>query len=206
MKFTVAPRLLDHFGIAMYNTIPKAIAELCANAYDADASRVDIAYSDTEISIRDNGSGMTPADLQEDYMRIGRDRREDGAKGSETTHSGRPVIGNKGIGKLAGFGIAETMIVRTWREGTETTLTSNREALEDAGDLESSEIEPEIRSVKKSSTGTEVKLVDLLEDIKLVPEESLRAYVARHLPSAPRLADLRKRDRMFGRGYPRRAA
>ena len=58
------PRLLDHFGIAMYNTIPKAIAELCANAYDADATRVDIKYSADEISIRDNGRG-TPADVED---------------------------------------------------------------------------------------------------------------------------------------------
>jgi len=50
MRFKVVPRLLDHFGIAMYNTVPKAIAELCANAYDADASRVDITYSDEERS------------------------------------------------------------------------------------------------------------------------------------------------------------
>src|SRR5262245_11596447 len=32
VRFTIEPRLLDHFGIAMYSTIPKAIAELCANS------------------------------------------------------------------------------------------------------------------------------------------------------------------------------
>ena len=61
MKFTVEPRLLDHFGVAMYNTVPKAIAELCANAYDADADLVEISYSEKEISILDNGSGMSLA-------------------------------------------------------------------------------------------------------------------------------------------------
>jgi hypothetical protein len=48
VRFTVEPRLLDHFGIAMYNTIPRTIAELCANAYDADASRVNITYRSDE--------------------------------------------------------------------------------------------------------------------------------------------------------------
>jgi hypothetical protein len=181
MRFRVVPRLLDHFGIAMYNTIPKAIAELCANAYDADASRVDITYSADEISIRDNGSGMTPKGVEDDYLLLGRDRRE--AEGDETTASGRPIIGNKGIGKLAGFGIAQTMIVRTWCDGTETTMTLDREALEDAADLESFEIEPKTRKVRKGRSGTEVKLLELLDDTTLVHDEKLRAYLARHLPA-----------------------
>ena len=61
MKFTVEPRLLDHFWAAMYNTVPKAIAESSANAYDADADLVEISYSEKEISILDNGSGMSLA-------------------------------------------------------------------------------------------------------------------------------------------------
>jgi hypothetical protein len=183
MKFKVVPRLLDHFGIAMYNTVPKAIAELCANAYDADASRVDIRYSDAEIAILDNGSGMTSEGVQDDYLLLGRDRREGEDDGGETTKSGRPVIGNKGIGKLAGFGIAQKMIVRTWRDGTETTLTLDREALDEAGDLESFEIEAETRKIRSRKSGTEIKLEELLEDVKLVDEEKLRAYLARHLPA-----------------------
>ena len=75
------------------------------------------------------------------------------------------------------------MIVRTWREGTETTLTLSREALEEADDLESFEIEPETRKVRKGVSGTEVRLVELLDDITLVDEEKLRSYLARHLPA-----------------------
>lgn len=182
MRFTVEPRLLDHFGIAMYNSVPKAISELAANAYDADASRVDINYSDEAISIVDNGDGMTPADLEDHYLRLGRDRRED-ADGGETTTGGRPVIGNKGIGKLAGFGIARTMIVRTWRERLETTITLDREKLDEALDLESFEFDPETRPIKKGSSGTEVTLSGLLEDINIIDEGKLRAYLARHLPA-----------------------
>jgi Histidine kinase-, DNA gyrase B-, and HSP90-like ATPase len=182
MRFKVEPRLLDHFGIAMYNTIPKAIAELCANAYDADAARVDIKYGKDEISIRDNGAGMSRRDVDQDYLRLGRDRRE-GERGGEKTDKGRPVIGNKGIGKLAGFGIAQTMIVRTWRDGTETTLVLDREKLEQAADLESFEIKPRTRKVTVKSSGTEVRLCELLEDINLVDETTLREYLARHLPS-----------------------
>jgi hypothetical protein len=183
VKITVEPRLLDHFGIAMYNMVPKAIAELCANSYDADASVVKITYEDDAITILDNGDGMTPRALEKDYLRLGRDRRA--SEGEETTSRGRAVIGNKGIGKLAGFGIAQTMRVRTWRRGKETSIRLDRAELEQAEDLGSFEIKPKLKKAKSGSHGTEIKLEDLLEDVNLPPEERLRAYLARHLPSKP---------------------
>jgi len=184
MRFTVEPRLLDHFGIAMYNTVPKAIAELCANSYDADATSVEINYAKDSIAIVDNGFGMSKSELADHYLRLGRDRRDTGGAG-EITKKGRAVIGNKGIGKLAGFGIAQTMLVRTWKKGEETSIRLDREELENATDLESFEIKPRTKKAKRNSHGTEIKLVDLLDDIVPPEEQKLREYLARHLPSNP---------------------
>lgn len=181
MKFKVEPRLLDHFGIAMYNTVPKAIAELCANAYDADATRVKITYASDSISIADNGVGMSKSDLENNYLRLGRDRRDD--EGAETSPKGRPIIGNKGIGKLAGFGIAQTMVVRTRKGKAETSIGLDREELEEADDLESFEIKPKTRRLKRAARGTEVKLSQLLDDVALPEEQKLREHLARHLPA-----------------------
>ena len=183
MRFTIEPRLLDHFGIAMYNTVPKVIAELCANSYDADAKLVKITYSPSEIAIKDDGVGMTPDDLENAYLHLGRDRRESDGEGAEVTAGGRPVIGNKGIGKLAGFGIAQTISIRTWRDGQETSFTLDREKLDLIDDLSEFEIVARTRSITRSGSGTEVKLTDLLDDIKTVDEAKLRAYLARHLPA-----------------------
>ena len=181
MKFKVEPRLLDHFGIAMYNTIPKAIAELCANAYDADATRVKITYGGDEISIADNGVGMSKSELEHDYLRLGRDRREDNA--SETTRKDRPLIGNKGIGKLAGFGIAQKMVVRSSKGKTETMIALDRETLDEAEDLESFDIVPKTRRLKRGRHGTTVTLSKLLDDVKSLNETQLREYLARTLPA-----------------------
>jgi Histidine kinase-, DNA gyrase B-, and HSP90-like ATPase len=184
MRFSVEARLLDHFGIAMYNTVPKAIAELCANAYDADATRVDIAYGPEEVTILDNGSGMSTSELKTNYLRLGRDRRfaDDGSE--RLTASGRAAIGNKGIGKLAGFGVARTMTVRTFRDGTETTIVLDREDLEAASDLESFVFEASAREIANERHGTEVRLSGILEGIPSVEEDKLRAYLARHLPAS----------------------
>jgi len=100
-------RFIDALGIQMYQKPTAAIAELIANAWDADAKSVDITLPTqlgpgAEIVVADTGIGMTLKECQEHYLKVGRNRRHGG---SETTPAGRPVLGRKGIGKFAGFGI-----------------------------------------------------------------------------------------------------
>jgi Histidine kinase-, DNA gyrase B-, and HSP90-like ATPase len=185
MKFTVSPRILDHFGIAMYNTVQKAIAELCANSYDADAHNVWVTYETGSILIRDDGTGMTPDQVQNFYLRLGRDKRtaSDGVGKSQVSQGGRPVIGNKGIGKLAGFGIAETIVLTTWREGVRTSVTLNRSDFENSLDLQSVSLQSTTEYIDDQSTGTQIQLTNLFPETKNISLDKLRAYLARHLPS-----------------------
>jgi len=110
-------RVIEHLGIQMYQSPVNAIAELVANAWDADATAVEIELPatttdpDATFIIRDNGIGMTFAECQEFYLAVGRNRR--GGAVEERTAGGRPVLGRKGIGKFAGFGIAILMTVET---------------------------------------------------------------------------------------------
>lgn len=62
------------------------------------------------ITIEDNGQGMTRNDLQEKYLVIGRRRRK-GIENSARSAKGRIIMGRKGLGKLAGFGIAHVLEV-----------------------------------------------------------------------------------------------
>jgi Histidine kinase-, DNA gyrase B-, and HSP90-like ATPase len=106
-------RFIDALGIQMYQKPTAALAELIANAWDADASSVSITLPSsldrgTEIVIADNGIGMTFQQCQDHYLKVGRNRRQAGAGASP---SGRPVLGRKGIGKFAGFGIARKILV-----------------------------------------------------------------------------------------------
>ena len=104
MKFD--PKVIEHLGVRMYSTIPPVLGELIANAYDADATKVEIMLYDKEekkIVIRDDGLGMSFDDINEKFLVIGRNRRE----GGDTTLGGRKVIGKKGLGKLSFFGIVQ---------------------------------------------------------------------------------------------------
>jgi len=113
-------RFIDALGIQMYQKPTAAIAELIANAWDADASTVNVTLPTalapgSEIVIADNGRGMSLAECQEHYLKVGRNRREGG---TDTSAQGRPVLGRKGIGKFAGFGIAKKIVVDTTSKET----------------------------------------------------------------------------------------
>lgn len=168
MRFIVEPRLLDHFGVGMYNTVEKALAELVANAYDADATDVDVTLTPDTIVVSDNGIGMTPSEVQDSYLRIGRDRRA--ASGEKTTERKRAVIGTKGIGKLAGFGIAEVMVVSTTRAGNRTTIKIPRGRLDEATSLEQIDLEPVIEEADPEIHGTEIRLEGALDTVGVVDE------------------------------------
>ena len=109
-------RIIDSLGIQMYQSPVAAVAELIANAWDADASGVNVQLPSSlsgrsEIAVQDNGIGMTFAECQKLYLNVGRNRRDD--DGSDASPDGRPVLGRKGIGKFAGFGIAEVLEIDT---------------------------------------------------------------------------------------------
>lgn len=116
LKLKFHGRVLDQLGFQTYQSRPASLAELVANAWDADATRVEITLPpgtgpESEIVVEDNGCGMTFEECQDKYLNIGYDRR--GGNPEATTPGKRPVMGRKGIGKLAGFGIARKVVVET---------------------------------------------------------------------------------------------
>lgn len=110
----------------MYHSPIAAIAELVSNAWDAEANEVDVELpsslaSGAAIIVTDDGDGMTLTQCQERFLNVGYNRR--GAEQATHTQSGRPVMGRKGIGKFAGFGIADIVRIETVsRETGERTV------------------------------------------------------------------------------------
>jgi len=129
-KIKILGRLLEHLGVQMYKHRDAAIAELIANAWDAGAENVWVTIPEeshydkliSEIYLEDDGCGMDENDLQDKYLVIGRNRRS--AENSEE-FNGRKVMGRKGIGKLAGFGIATKMKIETWLNDKSIELELN---------------------------------------------------------------------------------
>jgi hypothetical protein len=115
-------RIIEHLGIQIYQRPVNAIAEMVSNAWDGDAERVKMRIpsqlSDAAvITISDDGIGMTFDECQKRYLNVGWNRR--GANPDErSVKKKRPILGRKGIGKFAGFGIARTVEINTIAEST----------------------------------------------------------------------------------------
>lgn len=115
---------IDKLGVKLYDRVSAVVAELIANSYDADATLVSVRLplatllsvpepgsSGWSVVVQDDGHGLTPDEAQRYYLKVGSDRRLPGGAGATSREKKRPVMGRKGIGKLAPFGICKTIEV-----------------------------------------------------------------------------------------------
>jgi len=159
MKFD--PRTVEHLGVRMYSTLPPALAELISNAYDADAGLVTIKLSEisgvpASVSIFDDGCGMSLEDINNKFLIIGRNRRQQGGDGS-TVKFGRLPTGKKGLGKLAIFGLAKTIEVTTCKEGMKNKFKLDWNDLMASGSI----YRPQLLIINESTPDPDGTTIDL---------------------------------------------
>ena len=99
---------VDKLGVKLYDKASAVLAELIANAYDADAWRVtvyaqvrkhlapkvrgEVQDKGFEIKIEDDGTGMTPDEMQLFFLVVGAERRDDSrATSSSSRYRGWPA-------------------------------------------------------------------------------------------------------------------
>ncbi|MCW3096681.1 MAG: hypothetical protein JWL77_2299 [Chthonomonadaceae bacterium] len=120
-NMTISRLTIDKLGVKLYDKVSAVLAELVANSYDADATEVtikapmnnflatkqgpDLIDKGYTVEIADNGIGMTPEEINEFYLKVGAERRSDPKRGAKSRTLKRAVMGRKGVGKLAPFGI-----------------------------------------------------------------------------------------------------
>lgn len=131
MSFEVkfSPVVIKHLGINMYSTLPPVLSELITNSYDADATEVTITINqeDKLVEIYDDGCGMTADELNSDFLKIGRNRRN--TKPNKSPIYKRLVTGKKGLGKLSVFGICKSIYVESCKNGKINAFEMNYDIL-----------------------------------------------------------------------------
>jgi hypothetical protein len=107
--------LLSELSTGTYVSYSRALKELLSNAWDAIAHTVQIKISPdlNEISILDDGIGMSEEDIRERFLRLGGSSSTRGAM-----REGRRLIGHKGIGALSVIPICKEVRVLTTKEGS----------------------------------------------------------------------------------------
>lgn len=127
-EINVDPRILELLGPSLYTNIYYVLAELIANAYDADASNVYIILNDRErIVVEDDGKGMSYKKGEvKKYLDVAAVSRNNDH--GTFTKKGRKKMGRKGIGKLAALSVSNNVIIKTMTEDGEKSgfiLTKN---------------------------------------------------------------------------------
>ncbi|MFV0417412.1 MAG: ATP-binding protein [Dysgonomonas sp.] len=164
--FTVDSGLIHRLGTELVGKAETAVSELIKNAYDADATEVNVEFIDSEeingsLIISDNGVGMTKEQLINGFMRI---------SSSDKIHRpysdifGRKKAGQKGIGRFA-----------TQRLGQKLTIitqpASREEAYEIIIDWTQYTIDTDLISIKfpintlpkQESIGTTLRIDNLID-------------------------------------------
>lgn len=126
-NFKTSARALEMLGRQQIAGIPTATSELFKNAYDAYADDVEVDYFRHKncLLIRDNGYGMTRYEFESKWLTIGTDSKY-GKKPQINPFNKpeRPIMGEKGIGRLAISAIGPQVLIltRALREDKTQTL------------------------------------------------------------------------------------
>lgn len=102
-SFAVDSALLSELGEKLVSTVHVALAELVKNAYDADASHVDVRIipdgsAAPRVVVKDDGRGMSLDEVRSFWMKIGTSNK---LSEPVTSRYGRLKTGSKGVGRFA---------------------------------------------------------------------------------------------------------
>lgn len=121
IRFSVDAGVIDRLGSELVARQETAVSELVKNAYDADATKVNIKFENSDtiggtLYIEDNGTGMTREQLINGFMRISSTSKIHNPLSEKYN---RKRAGQKGIGRFAVQRLGEKLTI--------TTQTANRD-------------------------------------------------------------------------------
>jgi len=156
---------LTSIGERLYTQSLDLVRELVANAYDADATRVNIIADFDRITVEDNGSGMDRHGVEQ-YFTIGSRFKKEHPKSARFS---RVRIGEFGIGKFAVLSLCDRFELYTRTESYAATIIFDKEDFIERDSWEVPIIEHEVSKSEKS--GTRVTLFNIKKQLDILDLE-----------------------------------
>ncbi len=128
---TIDKSHITTIGERLYTESIEFVRELVNNAYDADATLVEVVVAEDTIEIRDNGSGMDREGLRQ-YFNIGSQQK---LYAHKSPIYGRDRIGQFGIGKFASLSACKRFEVITKKDDFVGRVIFDKEEWERAVDV-----------------------------------------------------------------------
>ncbi|WP_447751215.1 ATP-binding protein [Pseudomonas nicosulfuronedens] len=108
LNFKISSHLKSVIGRDLITDDFVAIFELVKNSFDANASEVDIYFGDDQITIVDNGKGMSEPDIKDKWLFVAYSAKSDGTEDAPSSDSDyreniqhRRYAGSKGVGRFS---------------------------------------------------------------------------------------------------------
>ena len=127
--FRPRARLLLILGEQLITNEVIAIVELVKNAYDADATRVEVRLDSVtdvkkgRVVVEDNGMGMDLDTILNVWLEPATGHRTGQKKRGERTRKfGRPMLGEKGVGRFAAHKLGDVVELITRAKGSDTEV------------------------------------------------------------------------------------
>lgn len=117
LNFRVSPRVLGPLGLEQLQDPALAVLELIKNSWDANATRVSVDIvtrgANPSVAVIDNGDGMSLNDFQARWLVIGSSHK----RGAQAAQGARPLIGEKGLGRLASYALGSDLTIESAKDG-----------------------------------------------------------------------------------------
>lgn len=174
ISFIVDGQLIGELGQRLVTRNHVAMAELIKNAYDADATDVEVIFKNLRdpngsfcsgIEIKDNGLGMSMEVIEKHWMRIATANKQDELV---SIRYGRPRTGSKGIGRFSCERLARYLhLITTAKvDGELQTIEAwfDWDKFKPGTNLADIEISFNSAPTGSGKCGTTLRLVDLRDD------------------------------------------
>lgn len=114
-RFSVDAHHIQRLGLELVGKQETALSELIKNAFDADATKVNITFHNYHnvggsVLIEDDGEGMTEQVIRNAWMRLSTDEK---ARNPLSEKYGRLRAGKKGIGRFAAQRLGKELVLET---------------------------------------------------------------------------------------------
>lgn len=184
-----------HVNIILDDAAIKKARQVLKKQFELEVAQVEAADAvsplasrtlpdEVAIIVEDVGVGMSREDLDSKFLFAGRRRRQEEPALKGRSPRGRPLMGRKGLGKLAGFGIAKVIQVVTRKQGEThaTRITLDYDELVKKRTAHEIEIKDEHLpdGANISPSGTRIILSRLLYDPLKSRSETIEQEIAEH--------------------------
>lgn len=168
VNFRFASRFSSLIGRNLISNPIVAVSELVKNAYDADATVIDVTFLNlisgvSQLIIEDDGEGMSLDDIQNKWMVVGTDNKVI----TPYTKLGRRKLGEKGIGRFSVERLSKKLQIVTTKKGENFALVFdiNWDEEEDNSEEFGKESHPVYKvPFDEEKKGTKIIMTELRDD------------------------------------------